>query len=59
MLSSVLTFLEPLGRKVGSTISGSLVTYGVTQETSQQIVIGLSALAGVLLDLLLSRRAHR
>ena len=45
---------KPILRRLGTFVGGALVSYGIAAETSSQIVVGLVALGGVLIDLLLS-----
>jgi hypothetical protein len=45
---------RPLARRAGTAFGGYLLGIGVHSDTSTQIVAGITALAGVILDLTLS-----
>lgn len=58
-MNSLVHFIEPLQRRLGSLVAGGLVGYGIEAQSSNAIGVGIAAGFAVLADLLLAKWSTR
>ena len=59
LINALITdFIQPSLRRLGSTVGSALTTYGVAQGQADQVETFIPIAGGILLDLLLSKRAR-